>query len=648
MRTNRLLLAALLPAFLLCGGAAAQDVPLDLEIGYRITDVSGNEEMFRSQLNEREGFQIRSLSYGLGDIRDTNAFDHFRIDVADLGMGPNGMLRIEAGRTGYWKLNASWRRTDYYSNLPTIANPFLGQGVLDSQHRFDRKRDAVDVDLELLPGKAVRPLVGYSWSKYSGPGLTTYHVGQDEFALNHERSDKENEFRVGVAFDAGPVSGQVLQGWRQFRGEETTTLAPGAGAGNFPGTILGVPVTLSSQSRTAKTDVDTPVTSAVVTGKLGSAVRLTGTYVRADAESEDEQSENLSGSLVSYEILRFFKTLAETSSATADALYWRGGIRADLHLGKGFDVSAAYNRRSRELDGYSLVHDLYGGIMTFPQIDPEDITTILESRTRMERVEDIFDVRASLKLLGPFSIRAGYSENSAEITVTNDASEVVIPGGQGGNYDRKVGTFDAGLLFKLSGLTLGVDYVLQNADNAVVRTDFLDRDRLRLRGSWEPAKWLRIGATAETIDTENDDPGYEYDGSWNTYAGDLEVSPWQFLRLRVGAGRFEGDTSIPYRVPQSWAVATSTYTETGNSWEGGFTLDLKPVTLDALVRDFENEGSFPYDLLRARVRAQIDFSKAIGIAAEWDLDDYAETDRSYGAAADYKANRYGLYLRVHP
>ena len=182
-------------------------------------------------------------------------------------------------------------------------------------------------------------------------------MGQDEFALNHDLDDKETEFRLGVAFDAGPVSGQVLQGWRQYRGKETSPW-PRARRRQLPGTILGVPVTLSSLTRTSTTDVDTPVTTAVVTGKLGTAVRLTGTYVRANSEGEDDQTENLSGSLVSYEIQRFFKTLAETSSATSEALYWRGGIRADLHIASGFDVTAGYNRRSRELDGYSLVNDL--------------------------------------------------------------------------------------------------------------------------------------------------------------------------------------------------------------------------------------------------------------------------------------------------
>ena len=61
-----------------------------------------------------------------------------------------------------------------------------------------------------------------------------------------------------------------------------------------------------------------------------------------------------------------------------------------------------------------------------------------------------------------------------------------------------------------------------------------------------------------------------------------------------------------------------------------------------------NGASFPYDLNRARVRADFEFSKLVGIVGEWDLDDYTEKDRSYGSGADFKANRYGLFLRIHP
>ena len=645
MRANRFLLAGLLPALLLAAAAPAQDVPLDVEVGYRWSDVSGNEEMWKSQLDEEAGLQLRSLSWGLGDIRDTNLVDHFRIDAADLGAGPNGLLRVEAGRTGTWKLNASWRRTERYSNLLTIANPFLETGILESQHSYDRTRNAVDVDLELLPGRKIRPLLGFSTSRYSGPGLSTYHVGQDEFLLSQSLKEKDTEYRVGVAFDAGPVSGQVVQGWRSFRGDETLRLV--SGDGNNPGTILGVPISAGALDRSSRTDVDTPVTTAVVTGRLGPAVRLTGTYVRADADGEDDSDEALAGNLVSYEILRYFKSLAEASSATTDALSWRGSLRADFHVAAGLDLSAGFTRRNRELEGYGLVNDLWGTTTTFSGFDPRDVTTILESRTRLEREEDILDLRASIKLGRPLTLRLGFVQTQADVEVENDPSEVVVDGGQGGSWDRRIRGVEAGLAYRLGGLALGLDYVRETADRAVVRTDFEDRDRLRLRGSWQALKWLRLGATAETIDTANDSPGYGFEGDMDTVAGDVEVSPWEFLTLRVGAGRFEGDHVMGYRVPQSWADATSIHRERGDSLEGGITLDLKPVVLEALYRRFENDGSFAYDLDRARLRASWDFTSLLGIAAEWNLDDYAERARAWGTGADFKANRYGVYLRIH-
>ena len=68
-----------------------------------------------------------------------------------------------------------------------------------------------------------------------------------------------------------------------------------AGSGNESGTILGVPVSLDSLTRRSKADFDTPVTSAVVSGKLGPAIRLTGTYVRASADGDDTSDETLTG-----------------------------------------------------------------------------------------------------------------------------------------------------------------------------------------------------------------------------------------------------------------------------------------------------------------------------------------------------------------
>src|SRR5262249_4068572 len=131
-----------------------------------------------------------------------------------------------------------------------------------------------DVDLQVLPGGLITPVVGYSSNLLYGPGQTTYHVGEDEFRLQQDTKQSDQEFRIGALFDAGFVSGEVRQGWRKFHASDTLTLLPGAGNGNNGGTVLGQSETLSTLSRTSPTDVNTPTTYALVRGTVLEKVQI--------------------------------------------------------------------------------------------------------------------------------------------------------------------------------------------------------------------------------------------------------------------------------------------------------------------------------------------------------------------------------------
>ena len=253
-------------------------------------DVSGNEEMFRSQINEREGFLLRSLSFGLGDIRRHERHRPLPHRRGRPRRRAERAFRLEAGRTGLLEaqrvLPAHRAAT---RTCPTIANPLPGEGDPRSQHSFDRTRDIGGRRPRALPGKAVTAAPRLQLQPLRGTRPDDLpRRRRTSSGSTRTSKEKDTEYRIGVAFDAGPVSGQVVQGWRQFRGEETLTLSPGAERRQQPRDDPGrAGSRLTSLSRTTKTDVDTPVTSAVVTGKLGKAVRLTGTYIRAKADGED-------------------------------------------------------------------------------------------------------------------------------------------------------------------------------------------------------------------------------------------------------------------------------------------------------------------------------------------------------------------------
>jgi len=651
MRTTHRLLPLALLVFFAAGLAAAQTVPLDITFGYRFLKLSGNSDEYRTQINDREGLILRNVTFATSDLGGKASFvDHFRFDASDLGAGPAGALRLEAGRGGIWNLRFTYRRAENFSALPDFANP-LFPAVIPGQHTINRVRNLFDAEIELFPGRWITPILGYTRNTYTGPGRTTYHVGQDEFRLASDLDDIDQEVRAGVAFDVGAVTGRVVQGWRQFRDQERLVLAPGEKNGNsLAPPFLGVSPNLSDFNRSTSTKTNTPSTSALITGRLGPRVKLIGSYQRASAEADTNESEGLTGSLVSFfEISRFFAGLTEIASTKSKATFWRGSGRAEFSISDGVDLSAGFSRRHRYLDGFALVSDLFVNTVTFAgPPDPKNLLVLLQAQNAMDRTDNVFDVALAARGLGPFSLRAGWSQTKQDVTVTPDLSEIVVPGNHGGDFGRRIETFSVGTSYSRAGFTFGADYQHDDANDPIVRTDFLDRDRYRLRLAWKSGDLLQVAFNGTQLDSSNNLPGIGYDGRMREYGGDLEITPVKPLHLRFSAGKYQADSTIPFRLPETLVTAISSHHERGLSLEGGIGLVFPFLTLDGSYARFVNKGSYPFTIDRARVTGDVPVTASLGLVAEWMRDKYNDVAQDRGNLGRFDANRYGFYIRWHP
>jgi hypothetical protein len=647
MRSERIA-AFLLGAVLLLAptGASGQAIPLDLEIGYRFVDVDGNRDMYRSQINDREGILLRSLTFATGTIGGSFV-DSLRVDAFDLGAGPAGRFRLEAGKTGLYRLRLDYRRMEFFSALPAFANPLLDRGIIPGQHTYDRTRHLLDAEVEILPNGVLSPIVGYSLNRYEGPARTTYDVGGDEFRLSSDLEDTEQEARIGVAFRTDNFSGRIVQGWRQFRETEHLTLAPGEGAGNNPGPVLGTPVSLTDFERDSRVKTNVPVTTAFLTGRFAGRVRIAAGYLRANGETHAAETEDLTGNLVSFQISRFFHGLSEPISSRARNEQWRGHGRVEFEVADGMDLSAGYTQRHRELDGFALISSLFLDTLTFSGQDPRDLQRLIEANTALEKTEKIFDASFDARSLGPVALRVGYEQNDQDVRVTPDPEEIVVPGGQGGDFDRRIRSWTASANFRSGGITLGADYRSDHADDAIVRIDYIDRDRYRVRAGWSLGERIRLSANGEQVDVSNDEPGIGFDGRIRQYGGDLEGVPWKPLTLRFSASRFEARSAIPIRQPQDFSVITSRHREDGTWLEGGAALAFARFRLEGAVGRLENEGTFPFTIDRARARAEFDWNAKLTSVVDWANDEYSESEQQNGNLGGYEANRYGIFLRVH-
>lgn len=644
MTMRRTFVLCLSLTLMLAAVARAQSTPYDLEIGYRFLDLSGREEMYRTQINERDGFFIRALTLTGGE--ETGFIDHYRVDVSDLGATPAGLLRLDAGKSGSYRLLVTYRRNDLFTALPAFANPLLSQGVLLGQHTYDRTRNLFDADLQFLPDGKISPFIGYTFNRYSGPGRTTYTLGQDDFQLFSNLKNKDQEIRGGLSFQSGKFAGVLTQGWRKFDGRESFALVPGTGSGNSSLPILGRPLSAADISRVDRTKVTTPFTNAFATMQVTSRVKVIGNFVRFAADSTGSESESANGSFVSFPLSRFFNGVSEAVDSRAKNTTWRGGARTEVALFEGVDLFAGWQRENRDITGSALIDTIllqstgFGGAAS-----PSDFTDVLDANNALERKEDVFNVAVAARAVGPFSIRAGFAQSKQDITASPDVSEILVDGGQGGTFTRRVNTFDANVAYAIRSLSVGAAWRRDTANQPILRTDFIDRDRYRLRAAYAAPKWVRFGVNAEETKQNNDRPGTNYDSKLRQYGGDVEVTPIATLSLRAGASRYEGDTTILFRHPENFTTDTSVWEEKGKSYEGGIGLTFTKVTVGGDIARFENTGTTPFTIDRYSARVSYDIQPRIGVAAEYSKDKYTESPFRFG---DYDANRFGVFLRLRP
>ena len=638
-------LTAALAATVASGVARAQAIPFDIEVGYRFLSVTGNEEMYRSQINDREGFLVRSLHVATDEkYAGFPLVDKLRVDGADLGAGGAGFLRLDAGLAGVYRLQFSYRNTQFFSAYQGFANP-LGLSV--GQQTWDRTRNQFNVDLEVLPGKVITPIVGYTSNTLSGPGYTTYHFGQDEFQLAQDLRSNDQEFRVGAAFNAGVVSGEVIQGWRKYHETENLTLAPFAGNGNNAAPVLGQPVTATTLTRSSTTDVNVPVTSAFVRGFALPNLQITGFYVRSNATGDDGTKEGASGSFASFAISRFFTGYSAANTTSPTSLAWRAGGRAEWHIFSGLDVSAGYVQRDQTWDNQALLNDLYTGTSTFTGFSQADVQSLISTQTSLERKEQVFDVQASARFFGPFGVRLGYSRINQDLTVAEDPAEIVVPGGQGGSFSRNINRFEGAVTFTMYGFNLMGEAAYDDASAAITRVDYLTRDRERVRLTWKGLDWLTIGATGFWLNQKNDDagPNNTYKATAENYTADLTLNPVKWIRLHGSYGKLKADSSIPVRAPQDFTVFTSANTEDGELWEAGAGFTFKELAVDGFWTRFDNEGSYNFRMYRGGARADWSVTPHAGVAVEWSVDRYLDYVL---ASQSYRGDRLGVYLKWRP
>jgi len=257
------------------------------EAGWRFRAFEGNENQYRSNLNYEPGFRTFDSSlFVRNDEGKGKYFDSLLVSNSGWGSDPNGYTRVNMEKTGYYKVNSSLRRIDYFNNLSTftaVADP--------NQHTQDVRNTMGDFDLTIFPqNDLLRLNFGTSFGKYEGPGTWTMRWNSDEFKVDTDNDNRWNDYRVGAEGKLIGFDWNVTQGFRFYK-DRTSFAITGLNQGHNATNTTAV----NSFSRRYPIDGRSSFTQFNLHRNFGEKVDFTGRVIYSNTKTVTSLTELVSG-----------------------------------------------------------------------------------------------------------------------------------------------------------------------------------------------------------------------------------------------------------------------------------------------------------------------------------------------------------------
>lgn len=535
-----------------------------LEIGYRVSDRTGSEQMYNSLVDLRTGPRFLEQSLTMqSQAHDGVLFDNLFINSFGWGGDPNNAIRARVDKSKWYDFRANFRRdqTDFDYNLlanplnPSTSSPSIP--VTSSPHAFATRRRMSDFDLTLLPESKIDFRLGYSRNNMTGPSYSSVHEGTDAL-LYQAWNTTLDSYRFGADIKLLPrtvISYDQLLDY--YKGDTTWQLAPFAQAllPGTPGTVeLGLPIDTANKTPCAITP---PATSLIdSTGTLtNTACNAYFSYNRSNRIRTSTPTERLS--LHSTSIQRLELTASYSySSAEMNApldevfngLLQRSSIRQETVTGPGqatrisnvadFSATVHWSEHFRFVDtfrfwGYRIPGQFNSietdwtctDATTCSLLTPLSATTrsVTNSADQLSfnqswkrnQVDLVWE--GSKRFGGRIGFRYGDKVfNQILDFTTGDENRIVVH-----EYTPLLALWAR----PAPGLRLNFDWEHTNNDNAIVRIGSRKESRYRIQGNYTPKPWAVFGSSINLWEASNGNSLTDYRGHNRNYGFTANLTP---------------------------------------------------------------------------------------------------------------------------
>ena len=245
-----------------------------VEAGYRVSDVTGSEQMYNTLVNLRTGPRLLDQSLTMQSKTHLGSlFDNLFINSFGWGGDPNNALHARVDKNQWYDFRAAFRRDQSDFDFNLLANPLNpptstpNVPVTFSPHYFGTRRRMSDFDLTVLPHSRIDFRLGYSRNNMTGPSYSSVHEGTDALLLQ-DWNTTLNSYRFGA--DVKILTRTVIsydQFLDYYKGDTNWQLSSFAPAlipsppATIPSTVeLGLPIDTANRNPCAVTP---PATSLI-------------------------------------------------------------------------------------------------------------------------------------------------------------------------------------------------------------------------------------------------------------------------------------------------------------------------------------------------------------------------------------------------
>lgn len=176
-----------------------------VELGYRVTDLTGSAPMYDTLVNLQTGPRILSQDLSMQSMTHDNFFDSLTASSFGWGGDPSNGVRLRAIKYRLYNFNASFRRDQNFFDYDLFANPLNPPtatpviNVNQSPHGYYNRRRMYDFGLTLFPQQRISILLDYNRNRVEGTSFSSVHEGTDAL-LYQPLNTTLDAYRFGLSW----------------------------------------------------------------------------------------------------------------------------------------------------------------------------------------------------------------------------------------------------------------------------------------------------------------------------------------------------------------------------------------------------------------------------------------------------------------